>query len=118
MMTTAITANPFTAAIQPPAACVPESLSSGRSASSGITDTSWKSSTAKASRPWRVASCLRSASEAGTRAGEHLRAAEAEYRPAQYPQAARLQLQPDEKKQQHHAELGELQRGLYIADHP
>src|SRR5258708_30971056 len=49
---------------------------------------------------------------------EHLRAAEAEYRPAQRPQAARLQLQPNEEKQQHYTELGELQRGLDLADHP
>ena len=53
------------------------------------------------------------------RAGrQHLCAAETEYRPAQHPQAARLQLQPDEEKQQHHPELGELQRGLDLPDHP
>ncbi len=57
--------------------------------------------------------------EAGKhRAGrEHLRAAEAEYRPAQYPQAAGLQLEAHEEKQEHHAELGELQSGFDLPDH-
>jgi len=103
-----------------------------------------KSNTAKASRPWRVASCLRSASEARTSAVEDiarpkpatraapenpnaarsrraprrsraLRAAEAIGR--RNTQAARLQLSRREKAAAPR-ELGELQRGLDIADHP
>ena len=42
-------------------------------------------------------------------AAQHLRAAPAEDRPAQAPQAARLQLQADQEQHQHHAELGEMQ---------
>ena len=46
----------------------------------------------------------------------HLRAAEAEHRTTQHPQAARLQFESDQEQQQHHAELGELQRRLDLAD--
>ena len=46
----------------------------------------------------------------------HLRTAEAEHGPAQHPQAARLEFESDEEQQQHHAELGELHRGLHLAD--
>src|SRR6267142_705223 len=67
-MTTAMTATAFAAAVHPPAACAPPPLRSGNSARRGITDRSWNSSTANASRPGRVASCLRSAREASTSA--------------------------------------------------
>ena len=43
------------------------------------------------------------------RRAEQLHAAPAEDRPAQRPQPARLQLQPDQEQHQHHAELGEVQ---------
>ena len=77
-MTTAITATPLAAEVQWAAGCPASLPSSGRSASSGITARSWNSSTAKDSRPWRVASCRRSASEDSTSAVEDI----AQARPA------------------------------------
>ena len=49
------------------------------------------------------------------RAAQHLGAAHAEDGAAQCPQPAGLQLQPDEKEHQHHAELGKVQYVLHIA---
>jgi hypothetical protein len=48
-------------------------------------------------------------------AAQHLRAAPAEDRPAQAPQAPRLQLQPDQEQHQHHTELGKVQDVVDIA---
>ena len=45
-----------------------------------------------------------------------LRAAQPEHGLAQRPQPRRLELQPDQEQQQHHAELGEAQRCLRVAD--
>src|SRR2546430_656737 len=51
------------------------------------------------------------------RDGRHdLHAAEAEDRAPQRPDALRVELQADEKQQEHDAELGELQHGLRVRD--
>ena len=74
-------------------------------------------------KPATSAACLpreaerESQSEEGRTGRKHLRAPEAEHGTAQYPQAARLQLEAHQEKQEHHAELGELQRGFDLPDH-
>ena len=50
------------------------------------------------------------------RGDEHLDRAHAEDRPAQRPEPARVELEADQEKQHHHAELGEVQHRLRIAD--
>jgi hypothetical protein len=47
---------------------------------------------------------------------QNLRAADAEHRVAQAPQARQLQFQPDYEQQQHHAELREVENLVNVAD--
>ena len=59
----------------------------------------------------------RDADAGDRRDGRHdLHAAEAEDRAPQRPDALRVELQTDEKEQEHDAELGELQYGLRVRD--
>ena len=59
----------------------------------------------------------RDADAGDRRDGRHdLHAAEAEDRAPQRPDALRVELQADEKQQEHDAELGELQHGLRVRD--
>ena len=58
---------------------------------------------------------MRGAGQRGGDAG-HLRAAPAEDRPAQRPQALRFEFEADHEQQQHHAEFGEVQDVLDLAD--
>ncbi len=47
---------------------------------------------------------------------QDLRAAQTEHRLAQRPQPRRLELESDQEQQQHHAQLGDVQRGFGVAD--
>ncbi|MNF72346.1 hypothetical protein D3C84_543220 [compost metagenome] len=49
---------------------------------------------------------------------QHLRQTDAKHRFAHHPQAARRQLQADDKQQQHHAEFGNMTDALRVADQP
>ena len=51
-------------------------------------------------------------------AGQHLGGAEAEDLLAQAPQPGGPHLQPDDEQEHDHAELGDVQDGLGVADQP